>query len=193
MKIKKAALAQGAVTITSENFDSGIMYLGSNVPTASIRKESIGLEVPKGLKPAFLVVQGDKPGLAVHPIMFDGKDRYKRVTRLGATVYGSIKSINGNSNKHLKVEVLDLEGLKARAKKMGTAVEATRRSDDVRFRVLLLAPPSQTCYAGLTVRKGKIRVLNMEHTHGNNDPSLQFVNVEKADAKLVIRELASIE
>lgn len=191
MKIKKhSASVEGSLKITADNFDGGIMYLGDKIPTGSIRKEAIGLEVPKKLHAGYLVVEGDKPGLAVHPVLWDGKDRYKRVTRLGETKYGSIKAINDTCEKRLVAHVLSLDELKARAAKMAKAVEATRRSDDHRFKVLLLAPTSQTCFAGIAVVKGKLRVLNMEPPRPNNDKELQFVDFADTAAKPLIKELA---
>jgi hypothetical protein len=190
MKLKNKATAS-AIKINAENFDSGIMYLGDKIPTASIRKEAIGLEVPKKLVAGFLVVEGDKPGLAVHPVLWDGEDRYKRVTRLGKTVYGSLESINNTCGDRLNAEVLTVDELKARAKKIGKAIEAKRRSDDKQFKVLLLAPPEQTCFAGITIRKGHVEVLNMEPVRPNNDKELQFTDITETPAKPLLKELAA--
>lgn len=196
MKIKKKAQkaaetapAAGEVKITVDLFDCHVQYVGRHVPTARIRKESVGLVVPAKLKKGFLVISGDKPATKVSPVMWDGKDRYKRVDDNGKTYYGSLSALNDQSEDHLEAKIVDLDGLLAIARKLKHGVEATRRSDDKTFKVMLLAPLSQTCYAGIYVERGKVRVLNMEPVAPYNSKDIQFTNLKDVPAKPLLAEI----
>lgn len=186
---KKDTAPKGNV-ITIDNFDSGLSYVGKKVPTATIRKEAVGREIEKLTKAGFLVIHGNKPGELIHPVKHDG-DIYSRETDDG-TVFGSVEAINSIKHKGFKAELLDLDGLKALAKKTGKAAEMTHRANKRTYEVAFISDPGASYMAALAVdpKSHKVRVLNMEPPRSYNKKHVQFDHGKDLDAKKVLAVIA---
>lgn len=171
-------------TITPENFDGAITYVGRKIPTAVVRKEAVGLVIPKLPTAGFVAITGDKPGVLIHPCNHNG-DIYMRVTSEGKR-YGSITAINAVGKKRISAELLDVAGLKKLAQKVGKGLTVTRRSDKKEFKVALLRPFGDQYVPGIASVGGKFAVLNMEHPEKWNGKHDQFDPGADIDPKKVL-------
>ena len=124
--------------ITKRNVDNELMYVGQRVPTRSIVLKTIGLAIPALPKHGYLLVHGDKPGILLHEVQWDGKGVYARETEKGSTKYGSLQAMNGTEHKHFAAEILTEEELFARARKFDKVLEIERASDGKKFAVAML-------------------------------------------------------
>jgi len=179
-KAPKTAKVEGP-TITVENFDCYLGYVGKKVPTATIRKEAVGLVIPKLPQHGYLVIAGDKPGILVHAVKHNG-DIYERFE--GDTkVYGSLNALNGIEHDGFSGEFLTTDELVARAKKLGKAAKVMRRADKQEFSVNFLNSPGDSYVGGITRVGGKFTTLNMEPPRPYNKKGVQFDTKADIDAK----------
>ncbi len=173
MKLKMPAVSSPIGVITRGSFDSGVMFVGRRVRTADIRSKALGLTLPpiKQMQPAFLVVSGDKPGILVHPVRWDGTDVYQR-----GQVVGSLKALNSTKHVAFKAEIDTEAGMVKRALSKNQVVSCTCKADGKRYTVALLNANGDLYVAGIYYAKGALRVLNMEPVAHYNAPEVQFVD-----------------
>jgi hypothetical protein len=169
-----------ATHITRSNFDKWVMYVGNRVRTNAIAAKAVGVTIPKLTKKGFLLVTGDKPGVLLHPVTWDGKNVYRRETG----EFGTLEALNGTSNKRFKAEIITDEELVERAEEYDKVAEVTRQSDGEKFVVALLNSPKSKYFAGVRVEGDNILALNMEPVEDYNRTTVQYVAKElKSSAK----------
>lgn len=128
-KVKKP----GSVIVRS-NFDDRVMYVGRRIRVATIKAKALGTPIPfrQMSLPGVLVVTGDKPGVLLRPVMWDGKDVYCRLN-----VFGSLQALNSSGNPKFKAEILTVQQLLKRARAFNKAVIVTTEDNKERTYVLL--------------------------------------------------------
>lgn len=172
MKIKHASsVAERPVTgvITRQLFDNKVMYVGRRIRTASIKHQTVGKEIPKLSEIGYLIVHGDKPGLLIHEVRWDGKDIYQRGGRVG-----SLQALNSTKHKGYHAEIVDRHELIRRAQKFNRIVECKNVKTEETHRVALLNRNGDPYVAGIEVIKGKLVPINLEPKASYNDPKVQF-------------------
>ncbi len=154
-----------APTIGKKNVDRYVQYVGTRVAVAVIADKVGRMPVPSALKhEGYLLVKGNKPGLLVHPVKYDG-DIYKR-----DNIFGSVAELN--KVKGMSAEIVSKTELIARAKKFNKSIEVTRLSDGKRIKVALLNGFGEQYVAGLNMSEH--RVENMEHVETHNKKAVQY-------------------
>lgn len=167
----EAAPEKGKDTIGRQNVDRWVMYIGKRVRTGSVLRKSLGTKIPELKKPGYLYIKGNKPGLLVHPVRWDGSDVYHR-----DELYGSLGAIN-KAQPALSAEVLSFDDLIERARKVNHLMEVEHVLDGRHYTVALLNNWGDDYVAGLANVDGKLRVLNMEHPARHNKKAVQYKTV----------------
>lgn len=169
---KKAPASKGVVdknTINTELFDKHVIYVGKGMRMTDIRKSACGRSTSKLTQDGFLVVRGDKPGMLVHPVKWDGKDVYKR-----GDAFGSMIALNSSANKQFRSEIISKTEMLKRLKANNKVVDLNRVETGKRVTVALFGGIEDPYFAGVTVERGRLRVLNMEPVAHYNKPPVQF-------------------
>jgi hypothetical protein len=167
------------------SFDAKVMYVGCRIPTAIIRAKALGLSVPTKMQQGYLLVKGDKPGLLVHPVKWDGKDVYQRGNMLG-----SVSALNATKNKEFKAEVVSLQALLAKAVKYNRVVQCRHLLDGNIKQVALLNDNGELYVAGIERTGTTYTVWNMEPPASYNDKKVRFTDFK--DLKVNIRTFLKV-
>lgn len=155
------APGNGANVVTKAVFDRKVMYVGRRVRTASIRSKTLGLDIPKLTEKGYLIVHGDKPGLIIHEVMWDGEDMYRRDTAKGSK-FGSLKALNSTKHAAFRAEIIDKDELIRRAIKRNHVVQACLVDDASEHTVALLNDNGHPYVAAIEINHGHIQPRNME-------------------------------
>lgn len=154
--IKTVKVSQGTV-ITRPVFDTKVTYVGCRVATSAVMKKALGLDVRHCTQPGFLVVSGDKPGILLRKVKWDGKDVYMNE----AGHFGSLKALNAVPDGRIKAQVLTEAELLAELTKVNRVISATSIKDGKEYKFAILNGKISDIYiagvrrtaAGLEVRQ----------------------------------------
>ncbi len=161
--------AKAATVITRVNFDEKVMYVGRRIRTAAIKHKALGLDIPRLTKQGFLIVHGDKPGLLIHEVRWDGNDIYQRDAKIG-----SLAALNSTKHEGYRAEIVDLHEVMRRARKVNHVVDCVNVATKQSHRIALLNKNGDPYVAGLEFRGSHLHAINLEPRAPYNDARVQF-------------------
>ena len=122
------------------------------------------MPIPRMSETGFLLVTGDKPGVLVHRVQWDGMDVYQR-----DNLFGSLKALNSTKGKNFTAAIVSRKALVQQALKLGQFVSVRSVKNDTRHEAALLNDWKEPYVAAVTITaEGKLAVLNMEHPKDYN-------------------------
>lgn len=140
--------------IGASNVDVSIAYVSRKFRKSVIARELAKLPVgKKRVEDGFLLVAGDKPGMQVHPVKWDGYDFYGREIRPGVVKYGRISALN-RIRRGFSVAVVSLTYLVSLAVKFNKCVRVTK-VDGTQTRLCLINSIGSVYVAAFTEENGK--------------------------------------
>lgn len=172
--------------ITKRNFDTGVMYVGRRIRSAAIRHQALGVDLPHLREDGFLIVKGDKPGILIHPVKWDGEEIYQRTDTKGGARFGTLKALNSTHHKGYRAEIIDEDELRARLIKKNHIVKVKNVKTDKTHTVALLNNFGELYIAGVEVHGKKLVPINMEPKAHYNKPDVQYV--EPTDVKMDVKK-----
>lgn len=175
--------SKGGPVITTTEFDNRVMYVGRRIRVANIRSKTLGLSIPKLTQVGYLVVKGDKPGLLVHEVKWDGQDLYSRKVEKGALLFGSLAALNSTKHKGYEAKILDKSALVDLAVKTNQVRRVTHCESGKHHTVALLNKWEESYVCGLEVHGTGITPMNMEHKGPWNDhvPHVRYADPANVD------------
>lgn len=146
-----------ANVITRKIFDKKVMYVGRRIRTASIRAKTVGHSIPRLKDIGYLIVHGDKPGLLIREVKWDGKDVYCCNGK-----YGVLSALNSTKHKGYHAEIVSRTELIHRLGKFHRIVQCRLMDDSSRHTIALLNKNGDPYVAGVEMVNGKLTPRNLE-------------------------------
>lgn len=170
---KKAVQHTGPV-IGRQNYDRKVQHVGSRIPTASLMKKALGLSIAALPKTGYLLVHGDKPGILISEVKWDGTDVYQRTDRKQGALFGSLAALNSTKNPGFKAEIIDRPELLKRLTKFNRVVQCQRVSDESIHTVALLNSQADPYCAAVEVQGKNLIPMVLEPVAAYNAKPEQY-------------------
>jgi hypothetical protein len=167
--------------ITKQTFDRKVMYVGRRIRVASIKTKALGTSIPRLKETGYLLVHGDKPGLLIHEVKWDGKDVYQRANM---NKFGSLAALNSTKHPGYRAEIIDRQELIKRLAKHPRIVECKLMDDDSEHVIALLNKNGDPYVAGIEIVNGKIVPRNLEPPRPCNKDAKGVRFVDFRDVKM---------